>query len=166
MNLKPKVSFLQNAMDLSDEQMRQLIASMPSLLGLSIENNFQPKLDFLKSSMGDDTSILRDVVLRLPALLGYSLDQRIRPRVEAILDAGLDATSITVGIPMSQAAFESWLRNREEAAARRRTSSEMADEETAARADSVSLSSSNAVDASGRIVHWTRERRPRPDVQQ
>ena len=170
-NIKPKVHYLQHAMDLSEEQTRQLIASMPSLLGLSIENNLQPKLDFLKSSLGvnnnnNSTSLLRDVVLRLPALLGYSLNHRIRPRMEAILDADLDATRITVGIPMSQTAFESWLRNRQDADVRQRTVFESATKEASAPGAPSSLASSNnTVDASGRIVHWTRERRPRPDVQ-
>jgi len=162
-NIKHTISYLQKTLSLSDEQTRLVVAAMPSTLGLSVENNLRPKLDYLKSSFGAN-SILRESILRLPTLLGYSLNNRIKPRLEAIRDAGLDASSITVGIPMKQEAFESWLQKRREAAIRKRLEAQkLAIAPSTSRTEPASPNDSPA-DASGRIVHWSRERRRRPDV--
>lgn len=158
-NVRNKVKYLQSTLGLTDDQTRTLVAAMPSILGLSIPNNLQPKLDYLLASLGNNGSILRDTVLRLPTLLGYSLKNRIQPRVEAILEAGLDASCITIGIPMKHVDFESWLQRRKDTAIRRKRQ-----EEPPPVSPPMNDKSDDSSDASGRIVHWSRERRPRPDV--
>jgi len=157
--INDKICYLQSSLGLNDEQTRTLISSMPNILGLSIEDNLQPKLDFLKESIGSE-SILRDTVLRLPTLLGYSLTNRIRPRVEAILEAGCDASCITIGIPMKQERFKEWLQRRQIAAIRKQSEKEP----HSSKNQTSPLPSLPLPDASARILHWTRERRPRPDV--
>lgn len=160
-NIKDKVSYLQSTLGLTDDQTRKLIAAMPSLLGLSIANNLKPKLDYLKASIGNE-SALRDSVLRLPTLLGYSLMNRIQPRVKAIQEAGLDASCITTGIPMKQDDFDSWLQRRQAAAIRKLEEEQQPIEQSVAVVKAPPSTSDST--ASGRIVHWSRERRTRPDI--
>lgn len=147
--LKAKVEFLRDAFELDDEQLRSIVAGMPTLAVLSIDLNLQPKVDFLRQAFADDRDALRDAVLRLPTLLGYSLDKRIRPRIVAILDAGLDVSRITVGIPMSEEKFQGWLQRRETKALL----------EKRRKAVPALAPAAPDVDPTGRIVHWTRDRR-------
>jgi len=155
-NLKKKVNFLQISFNLTDEQLRTVVAGMPSLLYLSLEKNLQPKLDYLRSVFVGDEANLRDTVLRLPTLLGYSLENRIRPRMQAILQAGLDPSSITVGIPMKHEPFEGWLHRRSYKEKRKREEGALGDYAMTPITDSFVPQ-----DPSGRVAHWTRERRPR-----
>ncbi len=150
-NVKRKVEFLQTSLGLSDDQLRTLVATMPSLLVLNSDINLQPKLDYLRDTLQSD-SVLRDTVLRLPTLLGYSLEKRIRPRMKAILKADLDPSCITIGIPMKQEVFESWLQRR--IAKLRDQPGPLA---------VAPVTETNEAESSGRIVHWTRERRPPQD---
>jgi mTERF domain-containing protein len=146
-NLKVKVDYLKETLDLDDEELRIVVAAMPTLLVLNTERNLQPKVDYLLSVLRTHQN-LRETVIRLPTLLGYSLEQRIRPRMQAITAAGLDPSSITVGIPMKQDKFESWLQRRRDKRLREEAALE---EEKQTPDDSLS----------GRIIHWSRERRQR-----
>lgn len=163
-NIKGKVAFLQRALGLNDTQLHTVIAAMPSLLLLNSECNLQPKLDYLNAALQSQSTTtttaatLGDTVVRSPTLLGYSFEKRIRPRVEAILEAGLDPSCITIGIPKKQDDFDSWLRLRADKFHKRQLSVESA-------VLSPSTTSALALPTfSKRIVHWSRERRPRPDV--
>ena len=203
--IRPKVQFLQSTLDLSDDELHTVLVAMPSLLLLSSDGNLQPKIEYLSSVLLSSTETdnsrhkkqflissssspsvlsipdqLRDIVLRLPTLLGYSLDQRIIPRVQAILNVGLHPSCITIGIPMTQPAFDKWLGRRAKKYHDEKSSNSDCDI-TVSKApklflpgtkDQMSLTiatqsnnddddnnNSSLIDPQ-RIVHWVRERRP------
>jgi hypothetical protein len=115
-NLESKVEFLKDAVGANDTAtLRKVIVGMPTLLYLSIEKNLGPKVSYLREQLGEEE--FRLAVARMPALLAYSLDKRIKPRMDQISEAGVDATSITIGISMKEAAFDSWLEGRARKAA-------------------------------------------------
>ena len=190
-NVRPKVQYLQSALDLSNNELHTILAAMPSLLLLNSEGNLQPKIEYLSSvllSCTDQEKLtkneflissfsssvvsvldqLREIVLRLPTLLGYSLEQRIIPRVQAIMNMGLHPVCITIGIPMTQPAFDKWLlrratkyhdhtKNNSE-----NTESSNTPQFLLSGSPSTSLTIANKSNGDGaeeRIVHWVRERR-------
>ena len=85
-----------------------LIAGLPTLLSLSIDNNLKPKAAYLRERLGQEE--LSNALLRMPALLGYSLENRIRPRLEKILKAKISCEKITVAITLKEDAFDEWLK--------------------------------------------------------
>jgi mTERF domain-containing protein len=95
----------------SNDDIRTVIAGMPTLLLCSIENNLRPKAEYLFDVFDGDILELRQAVLTLPTLLGYSLDKRIRPRMECILNNGLRPIKITIGITMKDEKFDDWVEN-------------------------------------------------------
>jgi hypothetical protein len=211
-NLKAKVEFLRSALgfgpgergagggsggddDSDDDGFRKVLAGMPTLLMLSVPNNLQPKVVYLVQSLGGrggeaaGRAALRGAVLRHAALLGYSLEGRIRPRMERILRSGADPSSITVGIPLKEADFDAWLRNKD--AKSRKASPAAPSDASSALGEGLSAAPPSAAGsvegerdalsggsaegagndkaatvqgfsgvASNGIAHWTRERRP------
>jgi mTERF domain-containing protein len=175
-NLRGKVEFIRGAFALDDMELRQVLAAVPTLLVCGVEPNLQPKLDYLRGvfdnyheSRGDmidlddndesihsatnGSALLRQTFLKLPTLLIYSLERRIRPRLEQIVQAGVSPHKITVGIPMKQDKFETWLQRHEERLELRLGGVQKG------KSQSVLLVESTESRNDGRIVHWTRERR-------
>lgn len=122
-NLQTKVDFLFEVVSPTDRTwedesstaiLQKVVAGMPTLLYLSIENNLSPKVEYLKSTLGSEA--LSEALARQPTLLAYSLDKRIKPRLEKILEAGVDGGSLTVGITMNEKSFGEWLQRRAEKA--------------------------------------------------
>jgi mTERF domain-containing protein len=166
-SLRGKVRFLRESLHLeTDDDWKRVVSGMPNLLLLSIDKNLQPKISYLLGAFDGNTDVLRAAVVRLPTLLGYSLDKRIIPRMEAIQKAGIDEPGcITVGIPMKEERFQQWLEGRarreEKAMAGPSTMEENSlnsPDETNASKDEASKSVDDD-SRSGRIVHWTRDRR-------
>eukprot|EP00797_Seminavis_robusta_P011379 Sro185_g080310.1 mitochondrial transcription termination (525) ;mRNA; r:39334-40908 len=155
-NLAPKLDYL-----------RTMLASEASVLQQQQQEEDQQTTSIYNPLQ----QLVQETLLRMPALLGYSLEKRIRPRMQRILDAGLPPSSITIGISMTEANFQKWLEGRRQAKAKRaivlwndNNNNASKEEQTlpynnrplpmlpAAREDQDHRS--------GRIVHWTRERRP------
>jgi mTERF domain-containing protein len=145
--------------------MRKLIVGMPTLLYLSIDNNLSPKVEYLQQKLGSEE--LSSALGRQPTLLAYSLEKRIKPRLEKILEAGVDGGSLTVGIPMKEEAFESWLQGRARKAKLGVTKSQVrkkrqkevkSKKETKAesKVESKGDGEKRVVQEGGRIVHWVR----------
>lgn len=84
-----------------------LVAGLPTLLSLSIDQNLEPKVKYLRERLGQEE--LSNALLRMPALLGYSLQNRVRPRLEKILQAEIPGEKITVAITLKDYDFEKWL---------------------------------------------------------
>lgn len=157
--LKPKVEFFRETFHLSDPELRRILAGMPTLTICSLEANLKPKIEYLTDIMGNEA--LKMCVLKQPTLLGYSLDKRIRPRMELLQAANVDETAITIGIPMKEAAFMSWLDGRRikamslttgDAVAVRKAQWNRKEKQPAVKEEEVE-------EPDGRIVHWTRERK-------
>jgi len=165
--LVSKVSFLRDAFGLKDEDgqdLRKVIAGMPTLLLCSVEKNLEPKVEYLLEQFGGDEMKMRQAILTQPTLLGYSLVKRIRPRMDRILDIGADPIKITVGITMTNDNFEKWLANKSsriqnggqliKIKKKKKKKKVGQDAETAAgTSNSIDL---DAQQRSGRIVHWKR----------
>lgn len=162
-SLRNKVEYIRDFLYLNDDDWKRLLAGMPNILLLSIELNLMPKLEFLLEAFENDVDTLRETILRLPALLGYSLDKRIIPRMDAIKKAGTDNPgSITVGIPMKEEQFCTWLQGRKEAMSQTQGDLHQSDGTSANPANRTGPKNKGGRDdTSGRIVHWTRERRRR-----
>lgn len=160
-SVRNKVGYLRAALELGDDDWKRLLVGIPNVLLLSVDRNLKPKLSYLLEAFDHDLDSLREAILRLPTLLGYSLEKRIIPRMEAILDAGIeDPGSITVGIPMKEERFVKWLQGRINKLTRGDAGT--ADEVPTGPAPSersMGTSTSESSDSSGRIIHWSRERR-------
>eukprot|EP00977_Amphora_coffeiformis_P007092 scaffold1549_cov156-Amphora_coffeaeformis.AAC.6 len=157
-SVRNKVEYIRKTLELSDVDWKTLLVGIPNVLLLSVDRNLKPKMSYLLDAFDDDVDSLREAILRLPTLLGYSLEKRICPRMEAILEAGIDDPgSITVGIPMKEDRFEKWLQGRTNRQARQTSSP--AEGSSLPSGKSTGSNPSEDFDASGRIIHWSRERR-------
>jgi len=85
-NLIPTASFLSNALDLVDGDLRTIVRKSASILLLSVINNLGPKLTFFQYTMGLSKSDLRRAVMTTPSLLALSLDLNIVPTTEYYVD--------------------------------------------------------------------------------
>jgi mTERF domain-containing protein len=167
-NLQSKVDFLLQVVApgsiLGDDEdstkiLRKVIVGMPSLLYLNIEKNLEPKAEYLRSRLGSEE--LSRALNRLPMLLAYSLEKRIKPRLEMILEAGVDGGSVTVGMPKSEKDFLAWLDARVRKAQRKTPSQKKGSRETAEEEEPAQyIDQGRQEQDGGRIVHWTRPRRP------
>ena len=72
-NLEKKVSLLRRTMNLSDEDVRVIIAKQPAVLHYSAERNLGSTIIFLVRALDLSKSELRSLVLDSPSILGYSL---------------------------------------------------------------------------------------------
>lgn len=175
-NLKEKVEFLRGTFLLSDDELRGVLAGMPTLLLCSIEKNLRPKAKYLKKSfaLNGDLDELRETILAQPALLGYSLSKRIRPRLEKLLEIGGHPRAITIGITMKEEAFDEWLLGRKKRLEKnpsfdllpRGEKKRKRKRKAKDKSSSLVLLRTKAIKkeeppSDGRIVHWTRERQTR-----
>jgi len=159
-NLKKKVSYLRDTFQLTHDELRRVIFGMPTLLICSIETNLQPKTEYLSEAFGNDDD-LREAILVMPALLGYSLEKRIKPRMERLLEIGGNPRGITIGIPMKDEAFDKWLLGRQKRLEKNPGFDRKVKKQSVTKGTGAIIHlGRNKEEGDGRIVHWTRERRP------
>ena len=162
-SVRNKVSFIREQLGLDDEEWKRMLTGIPNVLLLSIDNNIKPKLSYLMEAFEYDQVALREAILRLPTMLGYSLEKRIIPRMEAILEAGIDDPgSITIGIPMKEDRFNTWLEGRRKKLISKEDRIYDSDDPSAVSEESGNVGKDElggTADASDRVIHWTRERR-------
>ena len=111
-NIVPKMEFLQQTLELSAGELRDILVTYPQLLGLSLEGNLRPTVEFLLNDDGADLTVsqLRYFMSYQPALLAYSLEKRIRPRIERMRDAGIRLEySPPVLMSYTDSKFDIWL---------------------------------------------------------
>ena len=111
-NVVPKMEFLQQTLELSAGELRDILVTYPQLLGLSLDGNLRPTVQFLLSDDGADLSVsqLSYFVSYQPALLAYSLEKRIIPRIERMRDAGIRLEySPPVIMSYTDSRFDIWL---------------------------------------------------------
>ena len=111
-NVVPKMEFLQQTLELSAGELRDILVTYPQLLGLSLEGNLRPTVQFFLSDDGADLTVsqLGYFVSYQPALLAYSLEKRIRPRIDRMRDAGIRLEySPPVIMSYTDSKFDIWL---------------------------------------------------------
>ncbi|KAL3943957.1 MAG: hypothetical protein SGBAC_001991 [Bacillariaceae sp.] len=70
--LREKVAVLRTTMSLSDEEIRSMITSFPTLLHLSAEKNLSPKVRLLLEKLDLKQEELKTILVGCPSILGYS----------------------------------------------------------------------------------------------
>jgi hypothetical protein len=85
-NLRSKLAFLSDSLELSGQELRTIVVTYPQILGLSVEKNLQHKMEFFLNYSEENCGILskaqlKEFVLYQPALLAYSLEGRLKPRI-------------------------------------------------------------------------------------
>jgi mTERF domain-containing protein len=73
-NLEKKVSVLRRTMDLSDEDIREMLGKQPALLHYSADRNLAPTILLLVRALDLSKSELRSLIMACPSILGYSMD--------------------------------------------------------------------------------------------
>jgi len=73
-NLEKKVSLLRRTMNLSDEDVRIILAKQPAILHYSAERNLAPTILFLVRALDLSKAELRSMILDCPTILGYSMN--------------------------------------------------------------------------------------------
>ncbi len=63
--LESKLDWLQSRLDLDAAQLKKVVVALPSLLGMSVEDNVEPTLEWLQRRLDLDDAGLRKVVLGL-----------------------------------------------------------------------------------------------------
>ena len=110
--IAPKLEFLQQALKLSTDELRDILVTYPQLLGLSLDDNLRPTVEFLMSNNGADLTVsqLSYFVSYQPALLAYSLEKRIKPRMERMREANIRLEySTPVIMSYTDKKFDRWL---------------------------------------------------------
>jgi hypothetical protein len=98
-NLEPKLSWLQERLQLDSKSLSKLVQSDPSVLGMSIEDNLERKLVWLQARLELDDKGLYSVIERFPSLLGMGIETNIEPTIEFYEDClGSNAAIPTIAM--------------------------------------------------------------------
>ena len=73
-NLEKKVSLLRRTMDLSDDDVREILGKQPAILHLSADRNLAPTILLLVRALDLSKAELRSIIMTCPSILGYSFD--------------------------------------------------------------------------------------------
>ena len=85
--------FLQKEMQLTTVQLAKVIATFPSVLGLSIEANLKPTVESIKG-LGLSQSQVAKVILQRPPVLGCSIEANLKPTVNCFKGLGLSESQV------------------------------------------------------------------------
>ena len=105
---------LQQRLDLSDAELKNLVLQRPRVLGFSYEANIEPKLTFLQEQLHFSKEMLREKIVRLPALLCFSLEKRYRPRVEQCREADVPVELVVQHVCVADEKFEQLVAQRQQ----------------------------------------------------
>ena len=84
-NLEKKVSLLKRTMDLSDDDVREILGKQPAILHLSADRNLAPTILLLVRALDLSKSELRSIITACPSILGYSLEN-IKEKLSFFMD--------------------------------------------------------------------------------
>ena len=73
-NLEKKVSLLRRTMNLTDEDIREILSKQPAVLHYSADRNLAPTILFLVRGLDLSKADLRTMIMDSPSILGYSQD--------------------------------------------------------------------------------------------
>ena len=154
--LLSKVQFIQNDLGFDEPQeLRRIIAGMPTLLLCSVQDNLEPKATYLLNVLDNNETEFKQLLLKLPTIMGYSLEKRIKPRMNKLIKYGIPPSKIITAITFTEIKFEDWLET---------TRYKLEQRNLAIVADSRDISGETNGNAgngenqnrSGRIIHWKR----------
>jgi hypothetical protein len=80
-NLEPKLSWLQERLELDEKGVSKLVKTCPSVFNYSIKDNLEPKLSWLQERLELDEKGIRKLVKRLPSVLGMSIEDNLEPKL-------------------------------------------------------------------------------------
>ena len=92
--------FLCKEVGLNTGQVAKMIATFPSVLHLSIEENLKPTVEWIKG-LGLSQSQVAKLIATFPGVLGYSTEANLKPKVEWIKGLGLSQSQVAKVIARS-----------------------------------------------------------------
>ena len=93
-NLEQKIQLLRRMMNLSDEDVRQIITKQPSILHMSANRNISPTVLFLVRGLDLSKDELREMVVAYPCILCYSIQNLARKLDFFKKDLGMDLDAV------------------------------------------------------------------------
>jgi mTERF domain-containing protein len=78
-SLEPKLTWLQERLQLDSKILSKLVKKLPGVLGYSIEENLKPKLAWLQERLQLDSKSLSKLVKSMPPVLGCSIEENLEP---------------------------------------------------------------------------------------
>jgi mTERF domain-containing protein, mitochondrial len=137
--IRAKLRYFSERLNLTNDDVKAMIGTMPQLLLLDVDNNVEHKIEYLSTELGVNVG---RVVQKLPAVLAYSLERRITPRVKVIQRFGLSLDyCLPIVLQKTNENFLKWvLKQEEKMIAARKASGE-------------NIPTANA---GARVTHWTR----------
>ena len=94
--LKPKLHWLRH-IGLSHHQVAKVVAAVPAILRLSIQQNLKPTVDWLLGLGLSKTQVAKVVAIK-PQTLGYSIEKNFKPTVQWLLDLGLSKMQVVKAV--------------------------------------------------------------------
>jgi mTERF domain-containing protein len=82
--IRSSLDGLQGHLGLSDDELRKMVRSLPSIIGYSFEGSIKPTLDAVQGHLGLSDDELRKMVRSLPQIIGLSFEANIKPTLDAL----------------------------------------------------------------------------------
>ena len=112
-NLDSKISYLERTFSYSSEDLRNLLVTMPQVLGLALDENIRATVEFYLAK-GLSREELGEALSESPSLLAYSLEKRIKPRVREMEDMGIELRYCPLYvIGLCETQWRKWLEGQE-----------------------------------------------------
>jgi tRNA G18 (ribose-2'-O)-methylase SpoU len=112
------LSWLEERLDLSQANLRDIVLGYPGVLELSLERNLKPTVSFFADALGDsndDDALLAGLLCDSPRLLEYNLNKRLIPRFARVKDLlnrnAIDVASLRAIATKTNSRFEEWLKH-------------------------------------------------------
>ena len=80
--LEERVNWLQQRLNLDDDELSKVIREQPSILGCSIPDNLEPTLDWLQQRLDLDSGALGKMIQTMPSILGCSIPDNLEPTLD------------------------------------------------------------------------------------
>lgn len=110
------LSWLEERLELSQANLRDIVLGYPGVLELSLETNLKPTVTFFADALGDSKNVdalLAGLLCDSPRLLEYNLNKRLIPRFARVKDLlngnAIDVASLRAIATKTNSRFEEWL---------------------------------------------------------
>jgi len=110
------LSWLEERLELSQANLRDIVLGYPGVLELSLETNLKPTVSCFADALGDsknDDALLAGLLCDSPRLLEYNVNKRLIPRFARVKDLlngnAIDVASLRAIVTKTNSRFEEWL---------------------------------------------------------